>query len=394
MTAWALLPALSALGLAAVEARVHRDRLRRIPHRIHVNGTRGKSSVVRLIAAGLRAAGVPTVAKTTGSAARVILPDGREQDLRGRRRPSVLEYRTVAAVAARVGAHALVVECMAVRPEIQRVTEHRLMRSTIGVLTGAGLDHLGVMAGSLDSVIEALAETVPAQGTLIVPGPDPPVRWLDRAARCGTSVRVIAPPFDVPLPTRYAEWPVNVALALAVCETAGVPREIAAAGMRDVTPDPGALRVWRQGSPVGRDVWLVGAFGANDPVSTARIVDRVATTFGLADLPTVLVLNTRADRGERTLQWCEALLSGAWPAARVVLTGPHAGAAARLLARRGWSRSRVRACPGQAPNAVTEAACEGARDADVLVVGAGNVLGAGAALLAHWAATADEVHRG
>jgi len=33
-----------------IESRLHRQRLARIPHRIHVNGTRGKSSVARLIA--------------------------------------------------------------------------------------------------------------------------------------------------------------------------------------------------------------------------------------------------------------------------------------------------------------------------------------------------------
>ena len=53
-------------------------RLRRglgaVPIRIHVNGSRGKSSVTRLIAAGLRESGLRILAKTTGSRARLILP--------------------------------------------------------------------------------------------------------------------------------------------------------------------------------------------------------------------------------------------------------------------------------------------------------------------------------
>ena len=56
----------------------HRRALRRIPVRVHVNGTRGKSSVTRLIAAGLRAGDKRVVAKTTGTLARVILPGERE----------------------------------------------------------------------------------------------------------------------------------------------------------------------------------------------------------------------------------------------------------------------------------------------------------------------------
>jgi len=60
------------------EGLTHRRRLRRIPIRIHVNGTRGKSSVSRLIAAGLRAGGIRTCCKTTGTLPRMILPDGSE----------------------------------------------------------------------------------------------------------------------------------------------------------------------------------------------------------------------------------------------------------------------------------------------------------------------------
>src|SRR6266403_1708987 len=46
----------------------HRRALRAIPVRIHVAGTRGKSTTTRLIAAALRAGGRNVLAKTTGSA--------------------------------------------------------------------------------------------------------------------------------------------------------------------------------------------------------------------------------------------------------------------------------------------------------------------------------------
>src|SRR6476660_4712029 len=76
---------------AAVEAVLHRRSLKRIPIRIHVNGTRGKSSVTRLIAAGLRAGGIPTCAKTTGTLPRMILPDGSEYPVYRPSTPNVLE---------------------------------------------------------------------------------------------------------------------------------------------------------------------------------------------------------------------------------------------------------------------------------------------------------------
>ena len=53
--------------LGVFESRMHQIALSKIPIRIHINGTRGKSSVTRLIAAGLRSHGIKTFAKTTGS---------------------------------------------------------------------------------------------------------------------------------------------------------------------------------------------------------------------------------------------------------------------------------------------------------------------------------------
>ncbi|MDR7520254.1 MAG: poly-gamma-glutamate synthase PgsB [Armatimonadota bacterium] len=385
MEPWTPLIALSALSGAGVESWLHLRRLSCIPHRIHVNGTRGKSGVTRLIAAGLRAGGLRVIAKTTGAAPRLLLPDGSEVDPRGARRPSLREYRSAVRLAARRRADAVVVECMALRPEYQRAAE-RLLRSTIGVLTNVGLDHVGVMGGTLEEITAAFASTIPARGTLVTPAPVPAL-WSRRALALGTEVRVVTPEAVRPLPAGYVEWPVNVALALEVCRLLGVPRETALAGMRDVTPDPGALHVWRT-TAEGRPVWLVGSFGANDPASTRRVIERVRSR--LPDVGRVVgVLNTRADRGERTLQWCAALLHGQLRPDALVLAGPHAPAALRLLRRGGWTAPARADVPPDA-HALTAAALAYAGDGG-LVVGMGNMRGTGAALLEHWQRTGEEV---
>ena len=61
------------LGLGLIEAHYHKLALAQLPIRIHVNGSRGKSSVTRLIASGLRAGGLKTLAKTTGTAPRILM---------------------------------------------------------------------------------------------------------------------------------------------------------------------------------------------------------------------------------------------------------------------------------------------------------------------------------
>src|SRR5579863_2125853 len=75
----------------AVAAWRHRRHLRVVPVRIHVAGTRGKSTTTRLIAAGLRADSRRVVAKTTGTEPRIILPDGSEAPWRRRGPASVRE---------------------------------------------------------------------------------------------------------------------------------------------------------------------------------------------------------------------------------------------------------------------------------------------------------------
>src|SRR5687768_6855101 len=107
------------IGLGAIEARVHRRHLARLTYRVHINGTRGKSSVTRLIAAGLREGGIRTFAKTTGTLARIILPDGRELPVHRQGQPNIIEQLSVVQTAAAHEVQALVIECMALRPRLQ-----------------------------------------------------------------------------------------------------------------------------------------------------------------------------------------------------------------------------------------------------------------------------------
>src|SRR5947207_9303335 len=117
------------LALGIGEGVAHRRRLRRIRVRIHVNGTRGKSSVTRLIAAGLRESGIVTCAKTTGTLPRMILPSGLEYPVFRPSGPNVIEQIRIARAAATYPSQALVIECMALQPALQWLSEARLIRA-------------------------------------------------------------------------------------------------------------------------------------------------------------------------------------------------------------------------------------------------------------------------
>ena len=140
------------------EYRVHQRTLATIPHRIHVNGTRGKSSVTRLIGAGLRGGGLRVVTKVTGTFPRLILEEGEEVRIHRRSGASILEQLAIIDHASARNADALVIECMALEPQYQRISEHQMVRSTMGVMTNIRLDHIDVMGETAEAIGQSMGE--------------------------------------------------------------------------------------------------------------------------------------------------------------------------------------------------------------------------------------------
>ena len=331
LATFGLLALLVALGIAERRAR---DRARAaVPVRVHVNGTRGKSTVTRLIAGALREAGCATLAKTTGTAPRLILPDGTERDIRRRAPASIREQLQVLREAARCGATALVVECMAIDPELQAVSEHEMIAATIGVITNARLDHGDVMGTTIDEVAAALASTVPRGGVLVI-GPTEGAEPIERAARA-RGTRVIRARRD-DAGVDGGDWMAdNVAVALAVTRELGIVDDVARRGMRLAAPDPGVVA---RGTLVGaaHAVAYTDATAANDPESLARV---------LGDRPDAVrfVFHHRADRPYRLRQFLDA---PPWqrPGDTVIVTGDRPDWMTWRRARAALGQDRIAYC--------------------------------------------------
>lgn len=376
------------LGLAAygvIEARRHERNLARIPLRVHVNGTRGKSSVTRLIAGGLRAAGRRTFAKTTGTTARMIDPDGHEVDVYRIGHPNVIEQTRIVRRAVEAGAEALVIECMAVSPELQPFVERRLIRSTVGVITNVRADHLDVLGPTVDDVAEALGQTLPTRGQAFTAerGRAP---ILERIARSrGTELHVVdgdgVSPEDL-AGFAYVEHAENVALALAVCAHLGVERATALRGMQEATPDPGVLRRYtvRSGD---KEIEFVNAFAANDPDSTLLVWQRLGLERPEPGRTRIVLANCRPDRLQRSGQIAE-LVSTRIHADHVVLTGGGTALVAFHAAAYGLAPDRIRDLGGMDAERVYERVLD-LVEARGIVVGIGNIVGLGEEIVLHFA---------
>jgi poly-gamma-glutamate synthase PgsB/CapB len=310
---------LGVLLLLGLAERVSRDRARAaVPIRIHVNGTRGKSTVTRLIWSALREAGVPAVAKTTGAAPRV---------------------------ARRAGARAIVAECMAVRPDLQWTTERDMIGATVGVITNVRTDHTEVMGRTLPEIASSMANTIPRDGVLVTAEERFIPLFQRRAESCGA--RIVQAPMsfgDLRAPRgpsgQLAE---NWAVALTVTRELGIPDRVALAGMAGAPPDPGVARagIMRVGS---REVRWFDATSANDPESLALLLGEWGWEVDLAGLGAghdharldraLVVYNHRADRPLRLGSF--AALSQAFRrSALAVVTGDRPSLTLWRAARRG-----------------------------------------------------------
>ncbi len=297
------------LGYGVYEFAAHRQRVKQIPTRIHVNGTRGKSSVTRLIAAGLRAGGIQTFAKVTGTMPRMIDDEGLEIPVIRLHPVNIIEQIKVFRFFARRKPEAVVIECMAVLPEYQWICEHQFVRSTVGVLTNARPDHVREMGPSLENIANSLANTIPAGGITFTSETRPELLdiFRRRAEENGSEFHVVRHN-EIGLEElrrfNYIEHPANVALALRVCEHLGVERETALGGMHNSFPDPGALKVYRVVHESGRRILFLNALAANDPESTLQAWERAWALYPDTGR-TIVLLNTRGDRFDRSVQLLE-----------------------------------------------------------------------------------------
>ena len=350
-----LLLLVGVIAVYVVEVVRHRKMLVRIPTRIHVNGTRGKSSVTRLIAAGLRAGGIKTFAKTTGSAAQLIHTDGSEEPVERLAGANIREQIGIISRAAQEGAEALVIECMAVRPDLQRTAERSIVKSTIGVITNVRPDHLEVMGPTLENVAIALSNTVPRDGKLFTTAGRYAEYLCSEAARRGSQSQVTTvdrhPSTEEMDGFDYVEIPENVALALDVCEEVGVDRATALAGMYKVTPDIGAtsqIHLHRG----GKEVTFVNVFAANDRESTVFLWNLINIRAG-GDRQAIVLINNRADRMRRAIDMAQ-IIAKDLDADSYVVVGDRASTFIDMAARAGLSRKKLINLGGRSPEEVLD----------------------------------------
>jgi poly-gamma-glutamate synthase PgsB/CapB len=376
-----LLGILIAYGL--FEYRRHYYHIHRIPNRIHVNGTRGKSSVTRLIGGGLKGADNRVFIKTTGTKPRTISVDGIERPIHRVGKANIIEQLKVVRDAVAQKAEYIVIECMAVQPDLQYLTERQMIYSTVGVITNARADHLDVMGPTVADVAESLCNSLPRKGVVYTTE----YNHLDiikrRAARLNTEVKYIDPETvdnDTMRGFSYLEHKSNVALALAVCRHFGVDKEKALRGMYSIQPDPGVLHKYAI-QINGKSLEFINAFAANDPESYKAIWEMLHI-HREPGMKLIVLVNSRRDRVQRAEQLGEFIASSL-EADFFVVSGEYTHALVHKAIHCGLPAANIKDLGGHSAEQVFNFIA-GITEKNALVVGIGNIVGLGEEIVNHF----------
>lgn len=363
--------------------------IREIPLRICITGTRGKSSVTRLIASCLREAGMAVLAKTTGSKPCLIFPDGEERDIERLGNPSILEGKKVLKLAAKLKVHVAVMEMMSIKLESHYSESIQMIKPHILVITNIHKDHLAEMGPSKEDIAHCFASAIPKRSTVFVPAEEFNPVFEGKAK--DAQAKIIPVPKDQPgtdekwkaaLPAN--EFEQNIRLARAVAEFLEIDREKAFQGLLKTQADFGSLKIWKTDSGSSSKIWyLVSAFAANDPESTKEVFNKLEDKGLFEKRKKIGMLNFRSDRGERTIQWVEALKDdSAFAFDALVFIGEHARAVKTRL--RGHTKAEIFILKANKPEKLmTQIFLIGGEEA--VLVGMGNMGGMGQFLVDYWA---------
>jgi len=347
----------------AIEAIWHKKRLKKIPCRISVSGTRGKSSCVRYITQLLQDTGHAVLAKTTGAEAMYILPDGTVEPLNRHRPANIIEQKKLVKRATKLGVDYLVTEVMSIHPENHRVESQHLLQPHYTIITNLRPDHLLEKDQSMAKLYES---DLNRGAKIIVPEQEFPTEWEPLKQKKQFDFHLAITSDGPNQPSELAKDLFNHLIAQKPELKSPFP-----SSESSLPRVPASPLISEQGTiyfPV---------FSTNDRTSSTIIINEIARLSRFKNHSRIALLATRADRGERSQQWLDWLKQKPdLPIDEYYYIGPHA----RVFERR---LKFGEALSGRKAEKIQAALIEKINQ-PAIVFGLMNIHGIGTELLRHW----------
>ena len=239
-------------------------------------------------------------------------------------------------------------------------------------------DHTDLMGETEKKIASVLSLDITRHCTVFMPEGGLADAFRPEARQCKAQVITVAGNTSLAFlagapDLRRLEFAENLDLACAIATHLGISRERISEGIRKAHYDIGGLAMWRHPD---RDYFFVNAFAANDPESTFRVLDRVSAALPAMSGSVVGVMNLRADRMPRTLQWLDVFQKGTHRFRQLVVVGEFTRAVERRLPHAQFLRIRK-------PETIMQSVYIQAPE-PAIIFGFGNVKGMGRTLIGHW----------
>lgn len=290
--------------LLVVENIMHKRNLDNIKIRILVNGTRGKTSTTRIITSAMQNHGIRTIARTTGSAAEVIFPDGSVEPIERKKKARITELIDFVRLAKKENVECIVVECMALKGENQRMVAQKLICPTHVVITNCYIDHIVEIGSTEEETVATLAQSI---------NPNSEVFALDE--RVGQYTlhfhQVEKEHFDLDMNIPIHDD--NIALAKAVLSAFGINEDELASSVKNVSPDIGLHKEVKL--PSG--AMFLPYFSINDSFSMVQTLRSVNSKH------LFLIYNNRKDREYRLKPFVDSIISSGAKVENIYVIGDY-----------------------------------------------------------------------
>ena len=351
----------------------------KIAHVIHVNGTRGKSSTARLIEASLRGGDYKIYCKTTGTSARTIDTHGIERPILRKGRANIKEQLNIIKEAAMQDADILVIECMAVNPELQYVSQHKILNADISIVTNVRRDHLEEMGPSLKDVAVSLGYVMPLSGIFIT-ADDRFFSLYKELGKKNNSKVILAEELDEDYGIDFKE---NVSIALEVCKLLGIDKELAINRMKNYKKDPGVLKLYQIRNEKNVDIKFINGLAINDPDSIIIIYEKLKQDIIFDEKEFIILVNNRRDRVYRMEQHIE-LINYIKPH-KVWITGEFKTVMKNKLIKSGFKSDSIKIVDFLRAEDLNEL------QKDVIIYAIGNIVGHGEEMIKYIEGIGDTV---
>jgi len=254
---------------------------------IHVNGIRGKTSVCRLLDASIRGSNLKVFTKTTGSTPSIIDTYGNEKLIKRIGSANIKEQFKIIKQAYKESTDVLIIECMAINPELQKICQNKIVKSNITVITNVRYDHLLDMGKSLDEIAESLSNTIPTNGILFT-ADESYYDFFKKKCFYKNSDTMLCKSIN----SSSNVLDENIAIAYEICKYIGIDTLDFYSRIKKEKKDFGSCKLY---TTENSNLYFLNLFSVNDPSSTMNILKEYIDRYDNISF----LYNNREDRPDR-----------------------------------------------------------------------------------------------